>query len=304
MLELPNNFKERIINRCGETGKEWLETINSIVEKYQKQFNLENLYLIEDLSLNVIIFAKCSLYGDIVMKIGQSNPASISEINVMKHYSSDFVPITYYSSTDDKFQLLERIFPGYSLKNLRNMEQRVQIFSDLANNLLITANDKENFETFENIFYKRINYAYENKAIFSNLLPMINIATNFYQKIRTLHLPKYILHFDLHHKNILKTQTGWKAIDPLGIIGEKVFESCNFIRSEIENTILEEKNINKIIFLISKYFKEDRKLILEALYIYIIEKIIFYIKNKSNNNIISYNINVCKEILKILHFNA
>ena len=141
MLKLPNNFKERIINRSSETGKEWLDSIHNIVEKYQKQFNLQNLYLIEDLSLNVVIFAKSSLYGDIVMKIGNPDLSSITEINIMKHDNSDFVPITYYSSTDDKVQLLERIFPGYSLKNLENMEQRVQVFSDLANNLLIPAND-------------------------------------------------------------------------------------------------------------------------------------------------------------------
>lgn len=249
--------------------------------------------------MNIVIFAKSSIYGDIVMKIGTPNLSSITEINIIKHYNSDCVPITYYSSTDDKVQLLERIFTGYSLKNLENMKQRVQIFSDLANKLLIPANDEKNFQTFEEIFNKVIDYAYENKVIFSELFPMIKIATNLYQKIKTLHLPKYILHFDLHHKNILKTNTGWKAIDPHGVIGEKVFESCNFIRSEIENTVLEEKTISEIILLISKYFKEDKQLILEALYIYIIEKIILYIKNKCNTSIISYNINVCKEILKI-----
>lgn len=46
MLKLPNNFKEKIINRYGETGKQWLETVNNILEKYQKQFNLENVHLI------------------------------------------------------------------------------------------------------------------------------------------------------------------------------------------------------------------------------------------------------------------
>lgn len=46
MLKLPNNFKEKIINSCGETGKQWLETVNNILEKYQKQFNLENVHLI------------------------------------------------------------------------------------------------------------------------------------------------------------------------------------------------------------------------------------------------------------------
>lgn len=52
--------------------------------------------------------------------------------------------------------------------------------------------------------------------------------------------------------------------------------------------------------LISQSYKEDKQLILEALYIYIIEKIIFYTKNKADVKRISYNVNICKELLKML----
>lgn len=300
MLKLPDNFKIKIINRYDEAGKEWLENINSIVDKYQKQFNLENIELIENLSMNIVAFAKCDLYGDIVMKIGTPGLTSISEINVMKYYSSNYVPKTYYSSITDNVQILERIYPGYSLKNLENMEERIQIFSDLSNHLLIPSNGKENFQRLERNFKEKLNYAYENKAIFSEILPMIDLADNLYEKIKDLHLPKYILHHDLHHKNILKTTTGWKVIDPHGIIGEKVFEACNFIRSEIENVNLEKNKINEIVSLISQYYKEDKQLIFEALYVYIIEKTIFYTKTKCDTTKISYNIEVCRKILNLL----
>ncbi len=300
MFDLPENYKIKIINRYGETGKEWLENVDAILGKYQKQFCLEDIQLIENLSINLVAFAKCDLYGDVIIKIGTPGPTALSEINIMKYYSSQYVPKTYYSSITDRVQVLERIFPGYCLKNLENREERVKVFCDLSNHLLILANGEQNFQTFEENFKSKINYAYENKATYSDLLSMIDTATNLYQKIKDLHLPKYILHNDLHHKNILKAKTSWKAIDPHGIIGEKVFEACNFIRSEIENVSLEKNNINKIVSLISQYYKEDKQLILEALYIYIIEKIIFYTKNKADVKRISYNVNICKELLKML----
>lgn len=233
MFDLPENYKIKIINRYGETGKEWLENVDAILGKYQKQFCLEDIQLIENLSINLVAFAKCDLYGDVIIKIGTPGPTALSEINIMKYYSSQYVPKTYYSSITDRVQVLERIFPGYCLKNLENREERVKVFCDLSNHLLILANGEQNFQTFEENFKSKINYAYENKATYSDLLSMIDTATNLYQKIKDLHLPKYILHNDLHHKNILKAKTSWKAIDPHGIIGEKVFEACNFIRSEI-----------------------------------------------------------------------
>ncbi len=298
MLELPNHFKIKIINRYGETGKKWLENINIVIEKYQKQFNLETIKLIEDLSINLILFAKCDLYGDVVLKIGAPSPSH--EIEIMQQYSPNYVAKTYYASSSDKVQLLERILPGYPLNNLENIEERVKIFAKLANALFIPATGKESFETFENILNKRFHYVAENKILFSDILWMIHTSNELYHKMQAMHLPKYILHDDLHHKNILKTETGWKAIDPHGIIGEKIFECTQFIRSEIENGILEKSRIIKIIDLVSQHFNEDQTFILEALYVYTIDKIIFYTKNNYSKKRISYNINVAKEILNLI----
>lgn len=233
------------------------------------------------------------------MKFGVPGPTSISEINVMKYYSSQYVAKTYYSSIEDRFQLLERVSPGYFLKNVENIEQRIQTFSDLANHLSILANDAEKFKTFEEIHNEKISYVYNNKTLFSDILWMIDISNNLYDNLQKMNLPKYILHNDLHHKNILKAGTSWKAIDPHGIVGERVFECCNFIRSEIEISDSEINTIEKIITLVSEYFQEDKKLILEALYIYIIEKIICYTKDKHEPSKISYNIDICKKLLEM-----
>lgn len=68
----------------------------------------------------------------------------------------------------------------------------------------------------------------------------------------------------------------------------------------MELSRIEENEIDEIVSLISKYFKEDKKLILETLYINIVIKLIRYIKNKHNNKIISYNIEVSKKILQYI----
>lgn len=300
MLQLPNSFKNKIINRYGQMGKEWLEHVDDIMNQYKTQFDLRDIKLIENLSMNVVAFANCDWYGDVVIKIGAPGPSSLYEINVMKYYSSDYVPKTYYSSVNDRFQLLERISPGYSLKSVPNRQERIEIFSDLSAHLFIPANEKQNFKTFQELLKEKVDYAYENKSTFSATWEMIDFAKKLYDKLQNMNLPKYILHNDLHHGNILKTQSGWKAIDPHGIVGEKVFETCNFIRSELEFSDLEDDKIAEIISLVSQYFKEDEILILQALYIYIIEKIIFYTKNNYDSARITHNIDICQKLLQIL----
>lgn len=302
MLELPNKYKNKIINRYGKKGEEWLENINPIVEKYKKQFQLQDIELIEKLSINVIIFAKSHQYGEIVMKIGAPGKTSITEMNIMKYYPPAYVPKCYALCLEDRIMILEQLTPGYSLLHLKNREERVKIFSTIANQLLLEVNDKEeDFPTFDELFEEKIEYVYQNKENYLEIIEMVDIACDIYQKIKRMNLKKYILHNDLHHKNILKTKEGWKAIDPHGVIGAKVMETSQFIRGELELSGVQEKEIDEIVSLVNKYFKEDKKLILETLYINIILKIIWYVKNKYSNETIFYNIELGKKILQILH---
>lgn len=299
MLELPDFFKIKTINRYGELGQKWLDNIDNIIDQYTKQFELENIELAENSNVNLVIFATSRQFGDVVMKL--CSPTSTREINIMQQYSENYVPKCYYSHLDDRVMILERLSPGYSLRHLENLEERIKVFSDLSNHLFIPINGTENFLTFEEIFEKRMQYLSENKHLFSDILWMFDIAQNLYEKIQNMNLPKYILHGDLQHKNILKAGENWKAIDPHGMIGEKIFETSQFIRSELKISTLERNKINEIVSLLSAYFGENKTLILEALYVYtLVEKITWLIKNKENSQNISFSITVCKILLEML----
>ena len=300
MLKLPNEFQIRIINRYGQEGKKWLENINNIVDTYADKMNLEDIKLLEKLSMNVIAFARTHQYGEVVLKIGAPGVTSESEIKVMKNYSTQYIPKCYYSSIEDRVMLLEKISPGYSLNNLKNKEERIKVFSNIADGLLNPTTNMKKFQTFEELFSKKIEYASLNKKDYSEIMWMIPIAQEMYSEIKKMKLPQYILHDDLHHKNILKAEDGWKAIDPHGIIGERVFETSHFIRAELEQVNIEEDEVEEIVSLLEKYYREDKYLILKALYINLILKVIWYIKNKYEESIISYNRKICETILKIL----
>ena len=298
MLEFPEKFKIDVINRYGTEGEIWLNHSNNLVEKYAKKFELENIILLEHLSVNIVMFATSSKWGEVVVKIG--SPSSRQEIKIIKQYPENYAPKCYYSNLEDNIMILEKIRPGYSLDYLENLEERIKVFCNLSNHLLIPANNTETFLTFDKVFTEYLEFAKESYPLFKDILWMINIAKNLYEKMQEMNLPKYILHDDLHHKNIFKSENGWKAIDPHGIIGEKVIETAQFLRAELKHTNLEKHEINNLISLMSKHYKEDKKLILETLYFYTIGKVIWQIRIKADSEAISYLITVCKTLLKML----
>ena len=298
MLKFPEKFKTDVINRYGTEGQIWLNHSNNLIEKYAKKFELENVQLVEPLGVNIVMFATSSKWGEIVIKIG--SPSSKQEIKIIQQYSENYAPKCYYSNPEDNVMILEKICPGYSLDNLENLEERIKVFCTLSNHLLIPVNCAETFLTFDEIFTKDLAFVKENYPLFKDILWMIDIAKNLYEKMQKINLPKYILHDDLHHKNILKSENGWKAIDPYGIIGERVIETAQFIRTELKYTNLEKNEIDKLISLMSKYYKEDKKLILETLYFYTIRKIIWQTKIKADSKTISSLITSCKNLLEML----
>lgn len=304
MINIPDKFKTKTINRYGKEGEDWLNSIDNIIKKYKKLFMLKNIRLVDNISINIVLFAETPEFGDVVIKIGAPDKTIISEMCTIKYYSPNYFPKCYYYSIEDKVIILERILPGYNLSILENFEERLKVFIDISNNLLIpieNVKDREQFLAFHDIFKSKIEYAYQNRSQYLDILPMIDKANKIYDKIYEMNLPKYILHNDLHWKNILKAEDGWKAIDPHGIIGERVIELSQFIRNEIDNISLDNKcEFDEIISLVSKYYEEDKKLISETLYIYIIQKVIFCIKNKDNPNRILHNINICKKILQYI----
>lgn len=282
-------------------GIKWLNSIDGIIEKYKKKFNLYNIRLVKNLTMNVLLFASSNEYGEVVMKIGAPGKTTISEINYMSLCSQKYFAKCYYYNIEDRVMIMEKIYPGYQLNNLKNQEERISVFCKILNNITIEEISKNTFQSYEESLKEKIEFVYNNKQKYSNILHMVDIVKNFYNEIKNMNLPKYILHNDLQHKNILKSNDEWKVIDPHGIIGEKIFETTQFIRAELEYTNLDK--MDNIITLISKHLNEDKILIYKALYISTFLKLVYYIKAKYDINVICYNIEICDKISEYIYKN-
>lgn len=293
IIYLPEKFTTSIINLYNDEGRKWLKDIDNLMEKYINKYKLENIRLLDNLSINLVLHAKSQQYGKIILKIAPASRTLISEVSALKHYSSKYSVKCYYYNKEDEIMVLELLFPGTNLFSLDNQEERIKTFSNIANNIIFNSENKDNFKTFEKRFYDKIICANENKDEFLDIKEIINMSIQFYNSLKNENFPKYVLHGDLQHKNILKSENNWKVIDPHGIIGEKAFETSIFILSEFIHYNMKINELDNLVSLVSKYFLEDKKIIKNALFITLVEKIIWYRHNKCNEQIVQTYINIC-----------
>lgn len=298
MISLPESYKIKIINRYNEEGKKWLDSIDKIIDKYTEKFKLTNIKLIDDLSMNIVFFATSKIYEEVVIKILASKRGFISETNYIKKCKSKYLVKCYYSNLEDRIIVLQRIIPGESLSTLKDRNERIKIFCDIFYDLNIESESNSNLKSFDDILKEKISFVIEDKEKYSDIISLVDKAIDLNDELKKMNLPKVILHNDLHHKNILKSTNGWKVIDPIEIIGYKVFDLLQLIRYELE---IENKDLSKlpeIVCLVSKYTNHDVSLIYKSLFVYSTDKLIFYIKSKSSKTTITYNTNLLKSILQ------
>lgn len=296
MIELPENFKRKIINRYNKIGINWLNNIDLIANKYINMFDLKKVKVLDDLSMNIVLTAESEKLGDVIIKIGAPGITSHNEILYINLLPLKNMVKCFYYNINDRVMILEKIFPGYSLNKVENIDERIKIFKNLLNDICVNnGNCLNKFPTYNKKLEEKLKEANEYADRSKYIIELLNNATNMYEEITKLNLPKYVLHGDLQHKNILKFQEGWKIIDPQGNVGEIVFDTCQFIKYEMENNDID---LNIIVEKVANAIDINKKLIYKALYIEIATKILFYLKAGYSEEFVTNNINLCKILIK------
>lgn len=157
MILIPEEFKNKTINRFGDLAIDWLNSINSIIEKYKIKFKLRNIEVLGKLTINVVLYAYSEIYGDVIIKLGIPNKSIINEINYIKNCNSIYMVKCHYYNLEDRIIILERIKPGVSLKTEPNRAKRIKLFCNIVNDILMVSNDKErNYRRYDSSSIERL----------------------------------------------------------------------------------------------------------------------------------------------------
>lgn len=297
MITIANEYKEKIIGMFGEIGKNWIERVPSIIDKYINKFKLTDINIVSDLTYNILLFAKNNEFGDVVLKVELPfKEMTERESIALKLNNGVGACKCYYSNVDDGIILMERLLPGISLEEEKNFEKKVSIFSDVSRKFNIIINKDVNLPTYREILDRSISIIGENDIY--SIMNLLETADKLYGEVEEEQDVNYLVHSDLHCGNILLSCNEWKVIDPHGFIGDRVLDIAIFVQKQLEKTNYSDENIDEILSIVSKYTSESEEKILKTLFVNHVLNMCWDIEVNFDKSHVEKCIGNCKQLLE------
>ena len=242
-----DQFTKNIILAGGNDGENWLNSLPSLVSFFTEKWQLAALSPVKNLSYNFILkgYRKKDNFK-IVLKLGFFKDAIKQEASALNAYNGNGCAKLLAFDESSGALLLEQVSPGVSLKTLfpahdeAAVVHAVRVMQQLHTQPVI---DRTLFPTIEH-WLNSLN------CIEKNILPKNHLerAQELSSDLLGSQGPSVLLHGDLHHDNILlsNTRSSWLVIDPKGVIGEPAYEVGAFIRNPMSD-LLELPDPSKII---------------------------------------------------------
>ncbi len=249
-----------IEKKTSDEAQKQLNIINTILDEHNIEqqamlqnnidactqlWQLENLQQFENQSWNYTVHGYSNLHNaNIVLKLCLNNDIYTQEKKTLSYFNGNGVVQLIDTSDMHDALLLEQLQPGITLKTLfpHNDAQATQI----AAKLIKAMHDKP---VEHNVQFQTVEQWLDKLRTCKNgSIPRSHLqkAQALAQQLISSESAQYVLHGDLHHENILQSNSSWKAIDPKGVIGELGYEVAMYMCNPIAK-LSQQENIKDII---------------------------------------------------------
>lgn len=236
-ISLPLDFIKTIQNVFGEDGRELLARLPELIAEASVRWGLRDVQPVPNLSYNFVAFAKRPSppaplplgEGGVLLKIGVPRDELSSEMAALTLFNGEGACWLLECDVEKGFFLLERLRPGTMLSELEDDDERTHIAVDVMQKLWRPAPSQEQTPAFQKFI--RLSDWFDG---LKRIRPQFEGGTGIFPKEILERVEAYLpelfdeehclIHGDFHHYNILKSERGWLAIDPKGVIGPVGYE--------------------------------------------------------------------------------
>lgn len=251
MIHLPSKFIKTIRYIYKEKGEKWLTDFDSLINYCEDRWKMRIMPPFE-LSYNFVAPAILEDGTNIVIKLTVPNEEFFSEVATIKEYNGRGMVAFIDCDLEKGVLILKRIIPGETLKSIENEHESVMIASNIMKKLWILAPKSCNVQLITHREKSLIRISRQNPDGLGPITrEMLQEAVIIFKDLMNSQTEQYLLHGDLHHDNILKSsEDSWLAIDPKGLIGEREYDTIQFLLNNLENKDLMsviEKRVNILV---------------------------------------------------------
>ncbi|MBN8190836.1 kinase [Bacillus sp. NTK074B] len=231
---IPTDFRLKMQTMYGDAGDDWITDTENLMESLKDRFRLTYGEPFS-LSYNFVVPVHI-MHEQAVLKIGYPNSDFYNEFHALQDFQGKGMVKVLDFNKEEGWILLDRLMPGSPLLSIEDEEEVLSVFARTAKGLWHKPVSNHPYPTVQS-WSKGIGRLRDRFNGGTGPIPpeFVVKAEALYPELLNTSTDFYLLHGDLHHGNILYSDSsGWTAIDPKGLIGEREYDCIQFMLNEWE----------------------------------------------------------------------
>ncbi|KAA0546865.1 phosphotransferase [Bacillus sp. BGMRC 2118] len=234
-MNISDELKSTLVAIHREKGKQWIHELSHLMERIEKKYAITFTTTPSfKLSYNYVVPAVTSEGKKVVVKMSVPNIELEREAEWLKDNQSEQVVKMLDYDQKEGYLLLEQLYPGVSLSHINDDTKAVDIAATLMKSIRKEPRAGHSYSSIGDWVkgLERIRENFHGKTVSINC-ELVDLAEERFHYLLSTMEQSVLLHGDLHQDNILLSHTGWKMIDPKGVIGEREVEVIPFLRNNL-----------------------------------------------------------------------
>ncbi|HZH59440.1 MAG TPA: aminoglycoside phosphotransferase family protein [Metabacillus sp.] len=265
MNYLPDHFVNTIKSIHKEKGETWLQQFDYLKCYCEEKWECKILEPYE-LSYNFVAPAVKIDGSFIVVKLVVPNGEGFKqEVEALRYFQGKRMVKLLDVEVEKGIMILEHISPGEKLYSLPDDEEATLIMASIMKKLWIESPPVNS--SFVTIFqreeaFKKIRH-HHKEGIGPITVSILADGEEIFSKLTSSIEKLFLLHGDLHHHNVLSANDHkWLVIDPKGFIGEKEYDTIQFLLNKVPSMNLLEVTERRINILVEQLDLNKERIIL------------------------------------------
>ncbi|MCK8060295.1 MULTISPECIES: aminoglycoside phosphotransferase family protein [unclassified Fusibacter] len=301
-MQIDERYKKDLIDFMGEKAIKWFEEIPAIIETCQKNWLLNEVSPVANLSYNYVCTAVSRLYGDVVLKIGLPDAESAIERHALKDLNQEYM--CHVHAVDEALgaMLIKRFTPGDELWSLKDPKIMLEIATPIIKAVPTDKINKEIYPEHRQWLARIFTFIRGKYSADHKWFKHMEAAERVYDDLDVDNNPIKLLHGDLHHGNIINHDGEWHVIDPKGVIGYYSLEVGRYMNNQFD---VKSEGHDEVLTLMIDTFSQalhlSKSLILKSFYIDLVLSTSWYYEDVNlDEEGISEGIENCDYILNLI----